>query len=60
MAKGPGRPPKRPDERQAGTLQIGLTADETTLIERAAAKHEIKAVAWARDVLLKAAKRTVK
>jgi hypothetical protein len=60
MAKGPGRPPKRPSERQVGTLQIGLTADEIALIERASGLRAEKPVVWARDILLKAAKRATK
>lgn len=53
-----GRPPKQPDERQATVLQIGLTADEAAQIEKAAASKDAKPVAWARDVLLRTAKRT--
>lgn len=58
MATKRGRPPKAPEERQATVLQIGLTADESALIEKAAASKQAKPVAWAREVLVKAAKRT--
>jgi hypothetical protein len=60
MTKGPGRPPKRPSERQIGTLQIGLTAEEMALIERVSALRDEKPVAWARETLLKAARRLTK
>jgi hypothetical protein len=55
MGKKRGRPPKKPNERQATVLQIGLTATEASLIERAAG--DAKPVSWARETLLRAAKR---
>ena len=58
MPKKAGRPPKKPDEKQVGTLQIGLTAEELDLIEKAAGQE--KPVAWARTTLVRAAKRRVK
>jgi hypothetical protein len=58
MTKKRGRPPKAPAERQATVLQIGLTADEWELIEKAAGDE--KPVAWARTALVRAAKRRVK
>jgi hypothetical protein len=56
--RGPGRPPKKPAERQATVLQIGLTASEAALIEKAAGVQ--KPVAWARDTLVRAARKRVK
>lgn len=58
MTNKRGRPPKPPEARQATVLQIGLTADEWELIEKAA-KDE-KPVVWARDSLLRAARRRLK
>jgi hypothetical protein len=58
MGKKRGRPPKAPEARQAGVLQIGLTADELELIEKAAGDE--KPVAWARTALVRAAKRRLK
>jgi hypothetical protein len=58
MAKTRGRPPKAAEERQARTLQIGLTDEEWAQIETAAAND--KPVKWARTILLKAAKRAQK
>ena len=57
MGKKRGRPPKRPQERQATVLQIGLTAAESRLIERAAGDQ--RPVAWARGVLVRAARRRI-
>jgi hypothetical protein len=48
---GAGRPPKPPDERLDQTFTVRLTADEKQLLDAADAR------AWARDVLLSAAKR---
>lgn len=36
---------------------VGLTAAESAMIEKAAASKDAKPVAWARDVLLRTAKR---
>jgi hypothetical protein len=58
MAKKRGRPPKPPEARQATVLQIGLTADEAEMIEKAAGDK--KPVAWARDSLLRCARRAIK
>jgi hypothetical protein len=60
MVSKRGRPPKQPEERQATVLQIGLTADEATLIEKAASGAGAKPVSWARDALLRIARRRTK
>ena len=52
-----GRPPKPPDERKTASMKIPLADDEKDLIERAAQASDAKPVTWARDVLLRAAKR---
>jgi uncharacterized protein (DUF1778 family) len=52
-----GRPPKAPDERQTARLEIRMTEAELELIETAAAG---KTSTWARDVLVRAAKRATK
>jgi hypothetical protein len=55
MKKNPvGRPPKPPAERQTARLEIRMTDAELALIEKAA---KDKTSTWARDVLVKAAKR---
>lgn len=52
-----GRPPKDPEQRKNESLRIPLTSDEKALIEQAAAIANAKPVTWARDVVVKAAKR---
>lgn len=52
-----GRPPKDPEDRQTARLEIRMTQAELDLIEAAAGE---KISTWARDVLVKAAKRAVK
>jgi hypothetical protein len=49
-----GRPPKKPNERQANILKICLTDAERAKLESAA---DGKVSSWARDVLLRAAGR---
>ena len=50
-----GRPTKPEDQRRRRVLQIRLTDDESELIERSS--KEANASAWAREVLLRAARR---
>lgn len=52
--KGPGRPPKKPDERQTERLELRMTAAELAQIEGAA---KGKLATWCRETLLRAAKR---
>ena len=52
-----GRPPKADDERKDAELRIRMTQDERELLDRAAGD---KTSTWAREVLLRAAKRSVK
>lgn len=49
-----GRPPKPPNERKSAQLRIRLTEEERTLLDKAADGNTSK---WARDLLVKAAKR---
>lgn len=49
-----GRPPKPPGERKDAELRIRLTPDERAELDRAAGEDTST---WARDVLLRAAKR---
>ena len=49
-----GRPPKADDERKDNVLRIRMTQDEREAIDQAA---DGKTSSWARDVLLRAAKR---
>jgi hypothetical protein len=48
---GAGRKPKPPDERRDQVFSVKLTRDEKRLLE------ETHARAWARDVLLKSARK---
>jgi hypothetical protein len=52
-----GRPPKPPEDRKTANMKIPLAESEKELIEAAAHSRDAKPVTWARDVLLKAAKR---
>ena len=49
-----GRPPKADDERKDNVLRIRMTQDERESLDQAA---DGKTSSWARDVLLRAAKR---
>ena len=53
---GMARPPKEPEDRRTEALNIPLTKAEKELIKSAAEKH----VTWARETLVKAAKRKAK
>jgi uncharacterized protein (DUF1778 family) len=48
------RPEKPPEERKENILRIRLTDEERTALDRAA---KGKTSSWARDVLIRAAKR---
>ena len=48
---GAGRKPKPPDQRRDKVFSVKLTSDEKQLLEEAEARQ------WARDVLLRSAKR---
>ena len=49
-----GRPPKPPEERRTAELRIRMTEAEREAMDRAA---DGKTSTWAREVLLRAAKR---
>ena len=49
-----GRPPKADDERKDNVLRIRMTQEERELLDHAA---DGKTSTWARDVLVRAAKR---
>lgn len=53
-----GRPPKTAKDRKTASMKLPLTDAEKVAIEQAARAHDAKPVTWARDVLLRAAKRT--
>lgn len=55
-----GRPPKSPEDRRTDDMKIPLTITEKQAIRDAAKSDEAKPVTWARDVLLRAAKRRKK
>jgi hypothetical protein len=55
-----GRPPKPAEERRTDAMKLPMSADEKRLIEQAAQADEAKPVTWAREALLRAAKRRVK
>ena len=50
-----GRPPKKPKDRQTNVLRVCLTDSERSQLDRAAME---KTSTWAREVLLRAAKRS--
>jgi uncharacterized protein (DUF1778 family) len=53
------RPRKKPEDRKDYHLRIPLTDAQRALIEEAAKVAESDMAAWARTILLEAAKRTV-
>lgn len=55
-----GRPPKAESERRTDSMKIPLSEEEKAIIKLAAEVDDAKPVTWARDVLLKAAKRKAK
>jgi hypothetical protein len=52
-----GRPPKKASERKTSAMLIPMTEDEREQIQAAAESEDAKPVTWAREVLLRAAKR---
>jgi hypothetical protein len=54
--RGPGRPKLLKAERKAAIFSVRLAADEREAIEQAAQASGLKAAAWARMVLLAAAR----
>jgi uncharacterized protein (DUF1778 family) len=53
------RPPKRPEDRKAYHLRVPLAADQRALIEDAAKLAGEDKAAWARAVLLEAARKGI-
>jgi hypothetical protein len=54
--KRTGRPPKKKAERKDVDLRIPVTADQKALVNKAAALERIDMAAWARPLLLQAAR----
>jgi len=52
-----GRPPKQASECKTASMKIPLTEEEKGAIMGAAQSDNAKPVTWAREVLLRAAKR---
>jgi hypothetical protein len=52
-----GRPPKQAEDRKTANIKIPLTDEEKGEIVVAAQCDNTKPVTWAREVLLRAAKR---
>jgi hypothetical protein len=52
-----GRPPKASKDRRTESMKIPLTAAEKRLIESAAIAIQRKPVTWAREILVRAARR---
>lgn len=52
-----GRPPKKARDRRTASMKLPLTDDEKSQIEQAAQTKGAKPVTWAREALLRAAKR---
>jgi len=55
-----GRPPKRPEERKTAYFGFPLTEAEREEIRAAAEADGVRPITWARNVLLRAAKRRLK
>jgi uncharacterized protein (DUF1778 family) len=55
-----GRPRKNPEDRKDYHLRVPLASAQRRLIEAASAAEDEDLAAWARGVLLDAAKRVVK
>jgi hypothetical protein len=51
------RPPKKPADRKAYHLRVPLAANQRTLIEEAARLADADKAAWARAILLEAARK---
>jgi hypothetical protein len=54
-----GRPPKAPKDRRNNGLRIPLTDDERAIVEGAAESDGTKPITWARDAVLRAARRKI-
>jgi hypothetical protein len=57
MDTNKGRPPKRPEDRKTAAMLIPMTDAEKQQIQAAAEGDGEKPVTWAREILLRAAKR---
>lgn len=55
-----GRPPKAPADRRTNGLRIPLTDAEREVVEAAAQADGDKPITWAREAVLRAAKRRQK
>ena len=53
-----GRPPKSPEDRKSTSIRIPLTEAEKEELELAAKSRKAKPITWARETLLRAAKRS--
>lgn len=51
------RPPKNPEDRKDTSIRIPMTEAEKAAIHEAAESKGEKPITWAREVLLRAAKR---
>lgn len=54
---GRGRPPKEKGERKDVDLRIPVTSDQKELVSEAAKREDMDMAAWARQILIDAAKR---
>ena len=55
-----GAPVKPPEERKGAPLQVRLTSEDRELCDQAAELDKVKLSKWARDTLVKAARRRIK
>jgi hypothetical protein len=60
METNRGRPPKKPSDRKTASMLIPMTDAEKRQITSAAESDDAKPVTWARETLLRAAKRRAK
>ena len=52
-----GRPPKEPEDKRTEMVSVPMTETEKAAVDAAAEASGVKLAAWARDVMLRAAKR---
>ncbi len=57
MAAKPGPKPRKPEDRQASQLQIRINVRDKAALTAAADRAGLSLSAWAKQVLLRAAKR---
>lgn len=57
VKRGRGQPPKAPEDRRDARMDLPMTDAEKAAVVAAAEARGVKPVTWARETLLRAAKR---